>query len=252
MWGGIGAGKSSAADLVFAELGISRAHPPIAFVGVDDLIELIPEYRAAVDAGGEAKKDAYMKYRGGAKELRGPVMELAMAQKQNICVEWTQQRNLQKFSRGEDWEDIPSNIVTGRSYDVVLALVSCKDIEGILQNAAKRERTIPEPTIIKYNRDRTKHFVEAADKLYKRYSSNFRAFVVERKSANAEGVLKEVTQALPLVKVAAGSPVPSVEAAGGTSVEPSSGEEERSVNEDTAWNLLVKHIHIAVNGTFLD
>ena len=54
------------------------------------------------------------------------------------------------------------------------------------------------------------------------------------------------------MKVAAGSPVPSGEADGGTSVEPSSGEEEGSVDEDTAWKLLVKHIHIAVNSTFLD
>jgi hypothetical protein len=108
----------------------------------------------------------------------------------------------------------------------VFSFVSCYDVEGILTHAAKRERTIPEATIRKYNVNRSRYFVEAADQLVRRHTSErVRAFVVERgkyasnphrndphlsgavlrhclrlvETAAAKGVLTEVTSALPLV-----------------------------------------------------
>ena len=98
-----------------------------------------------------------------------------------------------------------------------------------MTHAAERERTIPEHTIRKYNVDRTRYFVEAADQLHHRYSSErVRAFVVQRgectksstmsmcptlrtcaltchialaDTAASSGVVTEVTSALPLVPI---------------------------------------------------
>ena len=67
-------------------------------------------------------------------------------------------------------------------------------------------RHIPEDIVRKFNVDRAKHFVEAMDKLKARgfagagsaSGGTLRAFAVMRADATSDGVLKEVTSALPL------------------------------------------------------
>ena len=197
VWGGIGAGKSTGTAALLEALGV----PDDSFVkvGVDDLVELVPAYRAAVESGDPAKKEAaYMKYRGEAKKLKAPTLAAAIEQRRNIYLEWTYEGNLEKFANGEDAE-LP--FLTA-SYDVVLLYVACPDVEGILRNAAKRERTIPEDTIRKFNLNRSKHFVEAVNGLHgltvAAEQSALRVFVMERKTADAQGMLSEVMAALPL------------------------------------------------------
>ena len=198
VWGGIGAGKSTGTAALLEALGV----PEDAFVkvGVDDLVELVPAYRAAVESGDPAKKEAaYMKYRGEAKKLKAPTLAAAIEGRRHIFLEWTYGPNLEKFARGEDAE-LPFSTA---GYDVVLLYVACPDLEGILRNAAKRERTIPPETIRKYNLNRSKHFVEAANGLHGLVAaaaeqSALRAFVMERKTADDAGALSEVTAALPL------------------------------------------------------
>lgn len=139
-----------------------------------------------------------MKYRDEAKKLKGPVLAAVFEQKQNIFLEWTYEGNLVKFAKGEDAE-LPF-VVAG--YDVVLLYVACPDLEGIVRNAAKRERSIPEDKIRKFNLNRSKYFVEAANGLHRLAASSqqsaLRTFVMERKTADDVGVLYEVTSALPL------------------------------------------------------
>jgi hypothetical protein len=96
-------------------------------------------------------------------------------------LEWTYQGNLQTFAQEGSITGCPGFLTAG-GYDVVLVLVSCPDIEGVVRNAAKRERTIPPDTIRKYNTDRTKHFVEALNTLRaRRPPPSLRAFVVRCK-----------------------------------------------------------------------
>ena len=66
--------------------------------------------------------------------------------------------------------------------------VSCPDIEGILINAAKRERTIPPDVIRQYNLDRCLHFLTAAQQLQSQ-PCNLRLFVVHRENADAASCL---------------------------------------------------------------
>jgi hypothetical protein len=198
VWGGIGAGKSIGALQLFEVLGVRD--DGFAKVGVDDLVELVPEYRAAVESGdAETKAGAYMKYRDTAKKLKRPTLVTAFEQRRNIYLEWTYEGNLIKFAKGEDAE-LP---FVAAGYDVVLLYVACRDLEGILRNAATRERTIPEDTIRKYNQHRSKHFVEAANGLHglaaaAQSRSALRAFVIERKTADDAGSLREVSSALPV------------------------------------------------------
>ena len=193
-WGGIGAGKSTAAALLFAELPMAQSD--CVLVGVDDLVELVPEYRAAVESGDPAQKEAaYMQYRGQGKALKASVIAAAVARRCNLYVEWTFEGNLQDFAAASEKAEVAYE---AEGYDVVLMLISCHDLAGIQANAAKRERTIPPATIEKFNLDRTKHFVEAVNKIkLERPRCNLRAIVVERKDANAAGVLTDVTSALP-------------------------------------------------------
>jgi hypothetical protein len=86
--------------------------------GVDDLVQRVPEYRRAVDAGGEEKVEAYMKYRDEAKLLLPPIMDLAVAQRQSIVVEWTYEGNLQNFANGEEVSSIPARVVEDDGYDI--------------------------------------------------------------------------------------------------------------------------------------
>ena len=198
VWGGIGVGKSTGTALLLQALRL----PDGAFVkvGVDDLVELIPEYRAAVEAGDPARKEAaYMQYRNEAKKLKAPTLAAAIERKQPIYLEWTYDGNLEKFANGEDAELPDSGYISEAGYDVVLLYVACPDVEGIVRNAAKRERTIPEATVRKWNLNRTKPFVDAANSLQSRLQpSAFRAFVMERPDADSQGVLREVTAMLPL------------------------------------------------------
>ena len=146
LWGGIGAGKSTAMPLLLDALQLADAD--LVKVGVDDLVELVPEYREAVESGEPARKEtAYMEYRGAAKKLKGAVLAAAVEAKQQVFLEWTYEGNLQAFAKGEDAE-LP---FAAANYEVVLTYVACPDLEGILRNAAKRERTIPPDTIRKYH-----------------------------------------------------------------------------------------------------
>ena len=82
------------------------------------MVESIPEYRQAVDAGGEEKAKAYMMYKDKAKLLLPPIMDLALAQRQSIVVEWTYEGNLQQFANGEEVSSIPGRIVDDEGYDI--------------------------------------------------------------------------------------------------------------------------------------
>eukprot|EP01050_Picozoa_sp_SAG11_P000587 SAG11_NODE_20_length_25330_cov_18.348143_5_plen_221_part_00 len=96
-WGGIGAGKSTAAPLLFEHLHSTQGDYVAA--GVDDLIEFVPEYRAAVESGESARKEAaYMQYRNVAKALKVPVIARAVQQRHNLYFEYTFEGNLQEFA----------------------------------------------------------------------------------------------------------------------------------------------------------
>ena len=126
-WGGIGAGKSTAAALLFAELPMAQSD--CVLVGVDDLVELVPEYRAAVESGDPAQKEAaYMQYRGQGKALKAAVIAAAVARRCNLYVEWTFEGNLQDFAAASEKAEVAYE---AEGYDVVLMLVSCHDLPGI-------------------------------------------------------------------------------------------------------------------------
>jgi len=81
LWGGIGAGKSTVAksSLIFGTL-IPQAKEDCVHIGVDDLVEFIPEYRAAKESGNEEeKKAAYMQYRDQVGGVLGVVFLLSSA-----------------------------------------------------------------------------------------------------------------------------------------------------------------------------
>ena len=198
VWGGIGAGKSTGAPMLLQELQL--ADESLVKVGVDDLVELVPDYRAAVESSDPERREAsYMQFRDEAKKLKGAVLADAFEQKKPVYLEWTHEGNLLKFAHGEDSE-LP---VVEAAYDVVLMYVACDDIDGIVRNAARRQRKIPEDTIRRYNLNRTKHFVNAVNGLHRLLAaaerSTLRAFVVQRQDADSPGSISEVTAALPLL-----------------------------------------------------
>jgi hypothetical protein len=188
MWGGIGAGKTTAAALFLDKIG---KHPDeFAELGVDDLIELLPGYQSAIDSDDAATRQAaYLKYRKEAKALMPEYFASAVSHRRNIYVEWTYEGNLKKYSHGECPSDWACSADTWDSleddYDVTLVLIWCPDIDGIVENAAKRDRQIPEETIRKYNLNRAKHFVEGANTLFERKPDKMRAFVIIREQSGS-------------------------------------------------------------------
>ena len=105
------------------------------------------------------------------------IIAAVVQRKVGLYLEWTARQNLQEFARRGALAGCPTFLADG-GYDVVLVLVSCTDIEGILTNAATRERQVPPDLIRQFNQDRSKHFVEAANALAQHPSCNLRVFVV--------------------------------------------------------------------------
>lgn len=93
LFGGIGAGKTTAQSLALEALG-KQAEDFVA-VGVDDLIELMPEYVDDVESGDAARmKAAYMKHRAVAKAAVDPAITKAVNREYNLVLEWTNEDNL--------------------------------------------------------------------------------------------------------------------------------------------------------------
>eukprot|EP01046_Picozoa_sp_COSAG06_P009750 COSAG06_NODE_515_length_14818_cov_1329.391263_9_plen_549_part_00 len=91
MWGGIGAGKTTAAPLFLDKIG---KHPDeFAELGVDDLIELLPGYQSAIDSDDAATRQAaYMQHRKEAKALMPEYLAAAVSCRRNICTSSGQNR----------------------------------------------------------------------------------------------------------------------------------------------------------------
>jgi hypothetical protein len=66
MWGGIGAGKSTASAQVLATVGVTD-RSQVVDLNVDELVQSVPEFRASI--GTPQEKEAYMTYRKGAKQV---------------------------------------------------------------------------------------------------------------------------------------------------------------------------------------
>lgn len=93
LFGGIGAGKSTAAEAAMRAVGMEAAN--FVGVGVDDLIEYVPEYVSDVESGdAERIKAAYMKYRDVARAAVEPAITKAVKRKYNLLLEWTNEANL--------------------------------------------------------------------------------------------------------------------------------------------------------------
>lgn len=94
VWGGIGAGKSTATAAVLKELEMDASE--FVKVGVDDLIEHVPEFVADTESGdAELMKAAYMKHRDVARSAVDLAITKAVAGKFNLMLEWTNEENLQ-------------------------------------------------------------------------------------------------------------------------------------------------------------
>eukprot|EP01047_Picozoa_sp_COSAG01_P006663 COSAG01_NODE_245_length_20483_cov_32.975314_3_plen_178_part_00 len=99
LFGGIGAGKSTAAEVAMRAVGMEAAN--FVGVGVDDLIEYVPEYVSDVESGdAERIKAAYMKYRDVARAAVEPAITKAVKNKYNLLLEWTNEANL-KVTRAD-------------------------------------------------------------------------------------------------------------------------------------------------------
>jgi hypothetical protein len=81
---GIGAGKSTAAQMTFETLG--KAHADSVAVGVDDVVEFIPAYREAIESGDPARKnESYLRYRVLAKKIIPEIVAAAVSRQLDLC-----------------------------------------------------------------------------------------------------------------------------------------------------------------------
>mmetsp|Transcript_19499 Transcript_19499/g.40608 ORF Transcript_19499/g.40608 Transcript_19499/m.40608 type:complete len:254 (+) Transcript_19499:3-764(+) len=185
MWGGIGAGKSTASPQVLKALGMDQANTVV--VDVDVLVQKVPEFRAA--KGTDEQQAAYMKYRSDAKKIQKQVALAALEKGLDAYVEWTNEENLHALSSGES-DLFRQAALEAKEYLLAVCLVECRDVEGILVAAREREkvdgRHIPEAVIRDFNTNRALHWFTALRRL-EQGSLQLRAFVETRLLANASG-----------------------------------------------------------------
>mmetsp|Transcript_36542 Transcript_36542/g.54669 ORF Transcript_36542/g.54669 Transcript_36542/m.54669 type:complete len:271 (-) Transcript_36542:238-1050(-) len=192
MWGGIGAGKTTASPALLAKLGMDRAQTVV--IDVDELVQKVPEFQQA--KGTEQQKAAYMKYRNDAKKIQKQVALTVLQKGLDVYVEWTNEGNLHALGKGES-DVFQQAALVAKKYTVAVCLVECRDVEGILAAVKEREkedgRHIPEGVIREFNTDRALHWFNALLQLEKRPLQT-RAFVQTRKCARSCGVgLMELT-----------------------------------------------------------
>jgi predicted nicotinamide N-methyase len=166
MWGGIGAGKSTASTQVFETLGMADVSQSMVDLNVDELVQSVPEFRASIgtDHEEEAYTEAYMLYRKVAKQIQKPLAQASLEQGLDVYVEWTYEGNMHALSKAES-DVLQREALEAKGYIVVLCLVECRDVEGILVATKEREkvdgRHIPEAVIRTYNQDRATHWLTA-------------------------------------------------------------------------------------------
>jgi hypothetical protein len=187
MWGGIGAGKSTASTQVFETLGMADASQSMVDLNVDELVQSVPEFRASI--GTEHEKEAYMTYRNAAKQIQKPLAQASLEQGLDVYVEWTNEGNMHALSKAES-DVLQREALEAKGYTVVLCLVECRDVEGILVATKEREkvdgRHIPEAVIRTYNQDRAKHWLTALAN-WSPQGVDFRALVETRLEAGSAG-----------------------------------------------------------------